>query len=330
MKRLVEVALPLDRINQAARKEQNNPFLKGHPRSVHVWWARRPQAVCRALVLATLLPDPSDRIEAFPNPESQARERERLVDLVARASSWEASVDDKFLKELRDELVAAGVDLDLPVVDPFCGRGSIPIEAQRLGMAAYGADLNPVAVIISKAVSEIPPRFAANREPLTAEHLGHLDTEMTGIFALAVDIRTMAKRLQKRVATRESQKYSSGATAFIWCRVVTCSNPACGAEIPLVTSFKLGKAAKGRFAFIEPSHTKDGRLSFSVKVGSEVPAPTKAGRGGEIPLPSLWPDNERRKHRCTRRDGSELPSDGDGHFGGRVPGPRSGRRARCP
>ena len=176
-KKLIEVALPLAAINAASAREKS--IRHGHPSTLHLWWARRPLAACRAVLFAQLVDDPSSVPEEFPDEAAQEKERRRLFGVVERLVKWENSNDPRVIGAARREIarsVARGlgvaaprtraeVDAFLarhapPAVDPFCGGGSIPLEAQRLGLCARGSDLNPVAVLITKALIEIPPRFA--------------------------------------------------------------------------------------------------------------------------------------------------------------------------
>lgn len=174
MKKLIEVALPLEEINKASAREKS--IRHGHPSTLHLWWARRPLAACRAVLFSSLVDDPGEYIE----DEAKAHaERERLFDLITKLVQWENSNNETVLDEARLEIarsVARNLNVDLPigkeavreflatkappVLDPFAGGGSIPLEAQRLGLRAYASDLNPVAVLINKALIEIPPRFA--------------------------------------------------------------------------------------------------------------------------------------------------------------------------
>ena len=176
-KKLIEVALSLEAINAASAREKS--IRHGHPSTLHLWWARRPLAACRAVLFVQLVDDPSSVPEEFPDEAAQEKERQRLFRIVEELVKWESSNDRRVIAAARREIsrsaaraqgeapprTKAEVDAFLaekapPVLDPFCGGGSIPLEAQRLGLRAHGSDLNPVAVLISKALVEIPPRFA--------------------------------------------------------------------------------------------------------------------------------------------------------------------------
>ena len=162
-KKLIEVSIPLEAINTASAREKS--IRHGHPATLHLWWSRRPLATCRAVLFAQLVDDPSSWAERFDNEEQKVdAERRRLHKVIEAMVPWEASNNEEILKAARWEIarsVAWGLGeeppsrgdalavLELPpekappIYDPFCGGGSIPLEAQRLGLRAYGSDLNP-------------------------------------------------------------------------------------------------------------------------------------------------------------------------------------------
>ena len=175
-KKLIEVALPLDAINAASAREKS--IRHGHPSTLHLWWARRPLAAARAVIFAQMVDDPSASPELFPTETDQEKERERLFRLIEELVKWENTTNEKVLEQARTEIrkswrrtcadhadhprAAELFDPDmLPAFhDPFAGGGALPLEAQRLGLEAHASDLNPVAVLINKAMIEIPPKFA--------------------------------------------------------------------------------------------------------------------------------------------------------------------------
>src|SRR5579883_3275565 len=157
-KKLIEVALPLEAINKEAAREKS--IRHGHPSTLHLWWARRPLAACRAVLFASLVDDPSAHPEQFPTEQAQEAERERLFKLMEQLVLWENSNNEDVLRLARAEILTSTGDNPPPVLDPFAGGGSIPLEAQRLGLEAHASDLNPVAVLINRALIEIPPKFA--------------------------------------------------------------------------------------------------------------------------------------------------------------------------
>ncbi len=150
-KKLIEVALPLDAINAEAIREKTNRH--GQPSNLHLWWARRPLAVCRAVIFAQLVDDPSAHPEQFPTEETQTAERERLFAIIRELVKWENSNNRTVLDAARAEIIRSTEGNPPPLLDPFCGGGSIPLEAQRLGLEAHGSDLNPVAVLITNSLS---------------------------------------------------------------------------------------------------------------------------------------------------------------------------------
>jgi putative DNA methylase len=159
-KKLIEVALPLEAINKESAREKS--IRHGHPSTLHLWWARRPLAACRAVLFASLVDDPSSLPEQFPTEADQDKERQRLFRLIEKLVLWENSNNRAVLDEAHAEILKSTGGNPPPIYDPFCGGGSIPLEAQRLGLEAHGSDLNPVAVLITKALIEIPPKFAGH------------------------------------------------------------------------------------------------------------------------------------------------------------------------
>src|SRR5262245_3030239 len=174
-KKLIEVALPLDAINKASAREKS--IRHGHPSTLHLWWARRPLAAARAVIFAQMVDDPSAHPEQFPTEGAQEQERQRLFRLIEELVQWENTTNEVVLAQAREEIWKSwratcdeykdhprAAELfnpeKLPAFhDPFAGGGSLPLEAQRLGLESYASDLNPVAVLINKAMIEIPPRF---------------------------------------------------------------------------------------------------------------------------------------------------------------------------
>ncbi|MBC6949662.1 DUF1156 domain-containing protein, partial [candidate division KSB1 bacterium] len=183
-KKLIEVALPLEAINKASAREKS--IRHGHPSTLHLWWARRPLAAARAVIFSQMVDDPSSHPELFPTEEAQEKERQRLFRLIEQLVLWENTTNEGVLKQAREEIWKSwrltceenknhprAAELfnpeKLPAFhDPFAGGGSLPLEAQRLGLEAYASDLNPVAVLINKAMIEIPPKFAG-RPPVNPE-----------------------------------------------------------------------------------------------------------------------------------------------------------------
>lgn len=260
IKKLIEVALPLEAINAESAREKS--IRHGHPSTLHLWWARRPLATARAVIWSSLVDDPSSHPEQFPTEEAQQQERERLFDILTRLVKWENSNDEGVLAEAKAEIMKSTNNNPPALLDPFAGGGAIPLEAQRLGLEAHAHDLNPVAVMINKAMIEIPPKFAG-RSPVNpeAQRQGTANQGWKGAAGLAEDVRYYGEWMKQEAYKRIGHLYpkakledGSEATviAWIWARTVKCPNPACGCEMPLVKSFMLSKK-KGKEAYIQPT-----------------------------------------------------------------------------
>lgn len=317
-RKLIEVALPLDDINIASTKEKS--IRHGHPSTLHLWWARRPLATARAVLFAQMVNDPGyERILGRGvNMKDAAVERERLFGIIRRLVLWENTNNEDVLKEARDEIVKSWRETcqlnkahsqaakifnpdKLPTFhDPFAGGGSLPLEAQRLGLQACASDLNPVAVLINKAMIEIPPIFAA-RPPVSPESRNRTDHSGSwkGTQGLAADVRYygqwMRAEAEKRIGhlypkalvTAEMAKErpdlkpyvgkSLTVIAWLWARTVKSPNPAFGqVDVPLVSTFMLSTTA-GKEAYVEPVLMNEG-YSFKVSVGKPRD-PLSAKRG---------------------------------------------------
>src|SRR5438445_472873 len=257
-KKLIEVALPLEAINKESAREKS--IRHGHPSTLHLWWARRPLAACRAVLFASLVDDPSSLPEQFPTEEAQEQERQRLFRIIEELVKWENSNNEAVLEVARAEIMRSTNGSPPPVLDPFCGGGSIPLEAQRLGLEAHASDLNPVAVLITKALVEIPPRFK-DVPPINPEAGEKLETGgWNGARGLAEDVRYYGRWRRAEAERRIGHLYPNAklpdgsevrVIAWLWARTVKCPNPACGAEMPLVRSFLLSKK-QGKRSWIEP------------------------------------------------------------------------------
>ncbi|HUY50830.1 MAG TPA: DUF1156 domain-containing protein [Streptosporangiaceae bacterium] len=285
--KLIEVALPLEDINRESAREKS--IRHGHPSTLHLWWARRPLAACRAVLFAQLVDDPSAHPEEFPTEEAQKAERERLHAIIKKLVVWENIHDETLLKEARAEIWKSCDGNPPPILDPFAGGGSIPMEAQRLGLEAHASDLNPVAVLINKALIEIPPKWAG-RPPVFpgAAEGAH---SWPGATGLAEDVRRYGKWMRDEAEKRIGHLYpkaklSDGTEAtviaWLWARTVTCPNPACAGTMPLVRSFWLAKK-KGRERYVEP--IPDGRrVRFEIRGPHGVPREGTVHRTGAICL----------------------------------------------
>jgi putative DNA methylase len=280
-RKLIEVALPLEAINRESAREKS--IRHGHPSTLHLWWARRPLAACRAVLFAQLVDDPSARPDLYPTEEAQTARRKELFELIERLVVWENTTDATLLAQAHQEILASTGGKPPAILDPFAGGGSIPLEAQRLGLEAHASDLNPVAVLINKALIEIPPKWAG-RPPVFpgAADAAH---SWPGTTGLAEDVRRYGHWMRDEAERRIGHLYpkaklADGTTAsviaWIWARTVTCPNPPCGIEMPLVRSWWLGKK-KGKEAYVIP-RVIGGRVEF--EIGHDVArAPTKADDG---------------------------------------------------
>ncbi|WP_373543538.1 DUF1156 domain-containing protein [Chamaesiphon sp.] len=340
-KKLIEVSVPLEAINAESAREKS--IRHGHPSTLHLWWARRPLAACRAVLFASLVDDPSGWVDKFPTKEAQDKERQRLHDIIGKFEnesstsvrglvSWDDIKDSRVIEEAQKEIarslawnngdepptqpedVRKYLEAKAPkIYDPFCGGGSIPLEAQRLGLEAHGSDLNPVAVLITKALIEIPPKFKnlAPVHPVVAAVDGEtpkkgkgkkqaadtLSLQLSGQYfgaqGLAADVRYyglwMRDQAQKRIGHLYPQvELATGGEAtviaWLWARTVKCPNPACGCQMPLVKSFELS-TKEGKEAWVEPiidHNLTPPEIKFEVKAGTGNTRAETVGRRGGI------------------------------------------------
>ena len=325
-KKLIEVALPLDAINAASAREKS--IRHGHPSTLHLWWARRPLAAARAVIFAQMVDDPSAHLDLFPTEADQEKERERLFRLIEELVKWENTTNEKVLERARTEIrkswrrtcadhadhprAAELFDPDkLPAFhDPFAGGGSLPLEAQRLGLEAHASDLNPVAVLINKAMIEIPPKFAGQSpvNPVSREERSLIEREWKGAQGLAEDVRYYGQWMRDEAARRIGHLYPQveiteemvrerpdlerykgrklTVIAWLWARTVRSPNPAfADVEVPLASTFMLS-TKKGKEAYVEPV-IEGRRYRFVVKVGTpedaeEAKVGTKLARGANF------------------------------------------------
>ena len=321
-KKLIEVTLPLDAINAAAAREKS--IRHGHPSTLHLWWARRPLAACRAVLFAQMVDDPSEHTELWPTEELQQAERKRLFELIEELVQWENVNNETLLAKANAEMRRWVMEERLPaVLDPFAGGGAIPLSAQQLGLEAHASDLNPVAVLINKAMIEIPPKWAG-QPPLSEQHtLDH----WPGSTGLAADVRHYGEWMRAEAYKRIGHLYpkaklSAGleatVIAWLWARTVPCPNPACRAEMPLVSSFWLSKK-KNRRAWIEPEVDRGAdppQIRFRVQGDSgerrhpgAAPDPPKVGRGAKflcLACGNVAPDAHIRGESMAGRMGAQL------------------------
>ncbi|MGQ0742866.1 MAG: DUF1156 domain-containing protein [Acidimicrobiales bacterium] len=296
-RKLIEVALPLEAINREAAREKS--IRHGHPSTLHLWWARRPLAACRAIIFASLVDDPSARPEEFPTEEAQEAERQRLFRIIEDLVRWENTTNDAVLEAARAEIMRSCDGKPPPVYDPFCGGGSIPLEAQRLGLEAHGSDLNPVAVLITKALIEIPPKFAG-RPPVHPDAGRLAAGAWEGAAGLAEDVRWYGRWMRDEAERRIGHLYPKVALppeqgggeatviAWIWARTVRSPNPAWDGPMPLVRSFALS-TKKGRETWVQPIVDRENRsIGFEIRTGPGCPEGT-VGRNGAVCLATGTP-----------------------------------------
>jgi putative DNA methylase len=325
-KKLIEVALPLDAINsEGAHRKRKAP--SGYPTTLHKWWAQRPVAAARAVIFAQMVDDPSSWPDLFPTEKAQEKERQRLFRIIEDLVLWENTTDETVLQKAREEIWQSwrracaenadhprGKELfdrhKLPVFhDPFAGSGAIPLEAQRLGLDSHASDLNPVAVLINKAMIEIPPRFAG-KSPVNPAWRGKnadeqaMTTQWRGAQGLAEDVRYYGQWMRDEAEKRIGHLYPKVAVtpemakerpdlepyvgqqltviAWLWARTVKSPNPAFATvDVPLASTFMLSTKA-GKETYVEPV-IEGGSYRFTVKVGKPKDAEkaksgTKASR----------------------------------------------------
>jgi len=318
-KKLIEVALPLEAINVASAREKS--IRHGHPSTLHLWWARRPLAAARAVIFSQMVDDPSSHPEEFPTEQTQGKERERLFKLIEKLVKWENTTNEEVLAQARAEIwkswrTACLDNRDHPRAkelfnpdklpgfhDPFAGGGALPLEAQRLGLEAYASDLNPVAVLINKAMIEIPPKFAG-QPPVNPAWQEKSKEEKAanpwrGAAGLAEDVRYYGRWMRDEAEKRIGHLYPKveitaemakgrpdlkplvgqelTVIAWLWARTVKSPNPAFRkVDVPLVSTFMLS-TKPGKEAYIEPV-IEDGGYRFTVKAGK--PKDAEAAKNG--------------------------------------------------
>jgi len=321
-KKLIEVSLPLEAINEESAREKS--IRHGHPSSLHLWWARRPLAACRAVLWATLVDDPS---EYMPDDESANKERDRLFAILEKLVQWENISNEEVLDSAKLEIArsvarALGCNMPVgkeaireflstkvpPVLDPFAGGGSIPLEAQRLGLCANASDLNPVALLINKALIEIPPKFSGT-PPVHPPEEGQrqdslLKKDWKGSEGLAEDVRYYGKWMRDKAENLVGNVYPKAnitstlladrpdlqhlglkpgdnlnVIAWLWARTVMCPNPACGMETPL---FKSATLSTKKHIWVQPicNDNSEKKVTFKVNVGGQCLTEGSVNRNG--------------------------------------------------
>ena len=310
-KRLAEVDFPIAEVSKHAVREKS--IRHGHPSTLHLWWARRPLASSRAVLMALLLPDPCDEHcpEAFkkqarsllsraPNCDPGTTDetlRKALLLFIGDFANWDLAANRTYL-EVSRELVKAAHGGEPPlVVDPFAGGGSIPLEALRLGCEAFASDLNPVACLILKVMLEDIPRHGPG---------------------LAEELRKVGGEIKQQAERELADLYPTdpdGAKpiAYLWARTVRCEAPNCGAEIPLMRSFWLCKKAKRKRALrteVVRTEGKPPHVEFEVfeaKVDEEVQGGTVTrAKATCICCPAVLPPERVRAQLAAQRGGADV------------------------
>ena len=325
-KKLIEVALPLEAINIASAREKS--IRHGHPSTLHLWWARRPLAAARAVIFSQMVDDPSAHPDIFKTEKAQEKERQRLFRIIEDLVKWENTTNETVLQQARDEIwqswrytCAENADhprakelfdrYKLPAFhDPFAGGGALPLEAQRLGLESYASDLNPVAVLINKAMIEIPPKFAGKPpvNPDAQKQLAQMDKRWRGAQGIAEDVRYYGQWMRDEAERRighlypkieitaamvqerpELKKYASQkltVIAWLWARTVKSPNPAfANVDVPLASTFMLSTKV-GKETYVEPV-IESGGYRFTVRTIKPVNASaakngTKLARGANF------------------------------------------------
>lgn len=333
-KKLIEVALPLESINTASIREKS--IRHGHPSTLHLWWARRPLASARAVIFAQMVDDPSEHPDIFKTEKAQDKERQRLFRIIENLIKWESTNDEHVLGQARDEILQSwrytcAENADHPEAltlfnrntlpefhDPFCGGGALPLEAQRLGLNSYASDLNPVAVVINKAMIEIPPKFYGMPPVniIAQNQKQKMDVTWHGAQGMADDVRYYGQLIKDEAEKKIGYLYPKISVtdsivkdrpdlgkylgreltviSWLWARTVKSPDPAySGIEVPLVSNFMISSSS-GKEVFVDPVITGND-YKFTIKTGKpadsvEASKGTSAGkRSGFICLMSGTP-----------------------------------------
>ncbi|MCC6175192.1 MAG: DUF1156 domain-containing protein [Chloroflexi bacterium] len=258
-KKLIEVALPLPEINDASAYDKM-PGIGPHPKGIHQWWARLPLPTARAVLFASVVDDPSEHLDRWPTEGAQNAERERLFNIVRKMMGKKLHEHPEIYAEARAEMLKHCDDQLPPLLDPFAGGGSIPLEGNRLGFDAHAGDLNPVAVLLNKCNLELAPR-CTDQAPVNPEARGRIGgtDAWHGTRGLAADLVYYGNIIRERALSKIGDLYpkaslprelgGSQATviAWIWARTVASPDPSArGRHVPLVSSLLLSSKGRGR------------------------------------------------------------------------------------
>jgi putative DNA methylase len=274
-KKLIEVALPLAAINKESSREKT--IRHGHPSTLHLWWARRPSATALAVLFGSLIDDPSENESEFPTLEAQALERKRLFEILERLIPWDARNNSEVLDEVRFEIQKNCVGGLPNILDPFGGGGSIPLEAMRLGLPTFSGDLNPVAVMIQRAMLELPHRFK-DSAPL-GRNTNNPEIIWKDARGLAADVEHYALELFKNFSDKCSSQYGVAideagvprtVIGWFWARTVKSPDASWGGHVPLVKSWTLVNKAGKEKIWIKPEVDYSSKtISYKIKRGGE-------------------------------------------------------------
>ena len=306
-KKLIEVALPLDVINGFSAYEKL-PGIGAHPRGIHHWWARRPFAAARAIIFCQMVNDPGgERGWSSKKTKEQAEEeREELFEIVRKLADWKESDNQEILTRAKEKIIESwkemcalnvGNEDFIPDIlpdfhDPFAGGGALPLEALRLGLKSNGTDLNPIPVMINKAMLEIPSKFQNHRPigPSVGKQTSIQDYR--GSEGLAEDVRRYGHWINEEVKKQIGSNYppisingqKRKVVAWLWARTVESPSPAFkGCMVPLVKSFTL-RSKKGEVTYVEPIINNESKTyKFEVKIAGSKPSleGTINRKGGE-------------------------------------------------
>jgi putative DNA methylase len=315
-KRLAEVDFPIAVVSKHAAREKS--IRHGHPSTLHLWWARRPLASSRAVLLGLLWPDPCDPLcpkefkakarEMLPQVQGRIGTndedlRKALLKFIGDFANWDLAADRTYLEVSRALVKAAHGEEPPLVVDPFAGGGSIPLEALRLGCEAFASDLNPVACLILKVMLEDIPRHGAE---------------------LAEELRRVGAEINARAEKELADLYPmdpDGAIpiTYLWARTVLCESPNCGAEIPLIGSFWLCKNAKYKLALRHQVERPKGQAPhvvleiFEPKTEKEVPGGlVRRAKASCVCCGAVLPPERVRVQLAAQRGGADVVFDGKG------------------
>jgi len=328
-KRLAEVDFPIAAVSAHSAREKS--IRHGHPSTLHLWWARRPLAACRAMLMALLLPDPADAhcpaafkdearriLLAFPDRPSgwdktlktdEGLRQAMLHKFIADFANWDNAANPAYLKTARALVKAAHGDEAPLVVDPFAGGGSIPLEALRIGCDAFASDLNPVACLINKVLLEDIPRHGPR---------------------LADELRRVAAEIKEQAEKELAEFYPpdppdedgvvARPIAYLWARTVRCEQPNCGCEIPLMRSFWLANKASRKRALRYKVARLNGESPhvefevFSPESEKQVPAGTVSRAKATCPACGKVLNPDRVRAQLTeQRGGADVKFDTHGH-----------------